>query len=140
MNMKYIKLFENYNSNKYYHVSPTSKRDDITSSGLTISNDDKDQRYPNISEMNVIYAWEELSLANWYALTEARDYNTSFDIWGFNYNTTTTTEDTTIGIPYAVKISDNIPFDELELIDTITNTNTNKILDLDDILDDIEYS
>ena len=136
LNMKYLNLWENFNTNKVYHVAPVSKRELIQKNGLLA---DSPKRYNNISEDNV-YAWEYLKMAMWYASTEARDNGIDFDIWEINYSGESV-EDKTIGLPYAIKINSVEP-ENVILVDTISTEDERiqEYSDIEEIISEIEWS
>lgn len=102
------------NVEMWYHVSPTENKNNILQSGLNINSD---KRYNGISKQG-IYLWKYSELALWYALTESRDYNKSFDIFQISQNIKVE-EDLTIGVPHSYITCDNILPENIKLIDTV---------------------
>ena len=98
----------------FYHVAPTRLREEISTNGIMIA---ANRRY-TVSKRSVIYAWEYYELALWYALTEGRDYETDFDIWKIE-NPPSQTPDDSMGLEYAVMLSESIPPENIDLVDTV---------------------
>ena len=101
-------------SGELYHAAPTRLREEIRTNGITIVTN---RRYA-ASKESVIYAWEYYKLALWYSLTEGRDHETDFDIWKIKNPPSHTTDDS-IGLEYAVILSESILPENIELVDTV---------------------
>jgi|TARA_R110000751_G_scaffold303896_1_gene418942 hypothetical protein len=123
-------------SGEFYHVAPTRLREEIRTNGISIV---ANRRY-GVSKKSVIYAWECYELALWYALTEGRDHETSFDIWKIE-NPPSQTPDDSIGVDYAVIFSESIPPENIDLVDTAKVRDERagtSAADIDYVFDEIE--
>ena len=119
-----------------YHAAPTRLRDQILTDGIMIV---ANKRYA-ASKESVIYAWEYYKLALWYSLTEGRDHETDFDIWKIK-NPPSHTADDSIGLEYAVILSESIPPENIELVDTVMVGDERlgtSAADIDYVYDEIE--
>lgn len=123
-------------SGELYHAAPTLLRDQILTDGIMIV---ANKRYA-ASKESVIYAWEYYKLALWYSLTEGRDHETDFDIWKIKNPPSHTTDDS-IGLEYAVILSESIPPENIELVDTVMVGDERlgtSAADIDDVYNEIE--
>jgi hypothetical protein len=126
----------NESSEEFYHVSPTRLREEILTNGISIV---VSRRY-SASKKSVVYAWGYYELALWYALTEGRDYETAFDIWKIE-NPPSHTPDDSMGVDYAVMLSESIPPENIDLVDTVKVGDERvqtSAADIDYVYDEIE--